>query len=186
MFVGWSVVDSNIRLSADELARLGETSTPLQDSSGDYLGSLGKGETSHLLKGMLTIADVYHELHCVDYIRKYVHSDYYTLPNVIGASHIDHVGKYIQSYGSWQWELTSADHCIDMLRQLVMCKADISVMTFSWHPHVPGPWPKFELNHECRNWDNINMWARERAIIEGDLEIILRPKHDSFNSFQLI
>ena len=62
-----------------------------------------------------------------------------------------------------------------MLRQLVMCKADISVMTFSWHPEVPTPWPKFALKHECSNWDSINMWAKDRAIDLADLEIILKP-----------
>ena len=44
---------------------------------------------------MLICADVYHELHCVNYIRKYVHSDYYTLPTVVGANHVDHVGQFI-------------------------------------------------------------------------------------------
>ena len=68
-----------------------------------------------------------------------------------------------------------------MLRQLVMCKADTSVMTFSWHPHVPGPWPKFALNHECRNWDSIDTWASKQAIKEGDLGIILKPGHDALD-----
>lgn len=62
-----------------------------------------------------------------------------------------------------------------MLRQLVMCKADISVMTFSWHFDVPGPWPKFALYHECRNWESIDMWARDQVISGKDLYIILKP-----------
>ena len=68
------------------------------------------------------------------------------------------------------------DHCVDMLRQLVMCKADITVMTFSWKEGVPGPWPNFSLEHECRNWESIDMWAKERAIPLEDLDIILKPK----------
>ncbi|KAL3422012.1 hypothetical protein PVAG01_06168 [Phlyctema vagabunda] len=105
---------ANIRVPKEELDRTGRSSVQLADGSGDYLGSL----------------DVYHQLHCLKYIRHYVHQDYYTLGKT-NVPNVEHV-----------------NHCIEMLRQIVMCKADTALMTYEWLPDFPGPWPNFGIQHE--------------------------------------
>ena len=37
-----NTIDTYVRISQDELSHLNRTSTPVQDGSGDFLGSLGK------------------------------------------------------------------------------------------------------------------------------------------------
>ena len=54
------------------------------------------------------------------------------------------------------------DHCIDALRQILICHGDISLVTFDWVEHDLHPFPNFNVNRECRNWDNILEWTKAR------------------------
>lgn len=57
-----------------------------------------------------------------------------------------------------------------------MCRADISVTTYSWLPNYQLPWPDFELEHQCRNWDTIDEWSAKRAIDIHDLTLVIHPQ----------
>ncbi|KAK0121763.1 hypothetical protein ONS95_010049 [Cadophora gregata] len=133
---------ANIRITKDEVDRLGRPSLRLIDGTGDYFGTL----------------DVYHQLHCLKYIRQYVHQDYYTVrdTNVPVKDHVN--------------------HCIEMLRQVIMCKADTALMTYEWLPDFPGPWPNFGIQHECVNWETIDNWSKQRAIDIFDPKYLQHPK----------
>jgi hypothetical protein len=55
------------------------------------------------------------------------------------------------------------DHCIETLRQYLMCHADISVV--SWRRDEGNG--QFELSttvHVCRKWDPIWNWALEHRM----------------------
>ena len=97
------------------------------------------------LKGSL-FSDVYHELHCLKYIRHYIYRDSYSIKKT-NVPVLDHV-----------------DHCIDSLRQLVMCRADMAVQTYSWIPTLRIPWASFRTEHECQNWETFDDWASQRAL----------------------
>ncbi|KAH6712421.1 hypothetical protein BKA61DRAFT_485707, partial [Leptodontidium sp. MPI-SDFR-AT-0119] len=137
---------ANIRVTKDEIKRTGRPSIELSDGSGDYFGTL----------------DVYHQLHCLKYIRQYVHQDYYTVrdTNVPVKDHVN--------------------HCIEMLRQVVMCKVDTALMTYEWLPDFPGPWPNFGIQHECVNWEKIDNWSKERSIDIFDPKYLHHPKFGTF------
>lgn len=126
----------NIRVSKEALQRTGQSSVPLNDEEGGYLASL----------------DVYHELHCVNLIRKHVYRDYYPNSQPM-AKQLEHI-----------------DHCIDILRTLVTCKGDTFLMTYSWIEDYRKPWPNFRQDHVCRNFDLIDEWAREHHIPVQDLQ----------------
>lgn len=57
-----------------------------------------------------------------------------------------------------------ADHCLESLRQTLMCQADLSIYTLRWTPHsstkpgvhVPNP-------HVCVDWDRLHGWMKGRA-----------------------
>ncbi|KAG0648153.1 hypothetical protein D0Z07_5820 [Hyphodiscus hymeniophilus] len=68
--------DANIRVSQAEIDQLGRSSIELRDGSGDYFGTL----------------DVYHQLHCLKYIRQYIHQDYYKLPDT-NVPNVEHVSE---------------------------------------------------------------------------------------------
>lgn len=56
-----------------------------------------------------------------------------------------------------------------------MCHPDLSIMTFQWLPNIRGPWPDFENEHECVNWDKIDSWAGKRAFNFFDPKFLVHP-----------
>ncbi|KAF5019107.1 hypothetical protein F66182_8876 [Fusarium sp. NRRL 66182] len=61
--------------------------------------------------GYLATLDVFHTLHCINKVRKSYYSDYYHDPNPIAD------------------QQAHFDHCIDLLRQVIMCHGDVSLHT---------------------------------------------------------
>jgi hypothetical protein len=100
--------------------------------------------------------DVHHSLHCLKYIRQYLYPDYY---NITDPNIPDHL-----------------DHCLDNLRELVMCKADISLYTYDWIDNYRKPYPNFNIQHECRNFDAVNDWAKEHSFDIFDGKSLKHPK----------
>ncbi|EMF17923.1 uncharacterized protein SEPMUDRAFT_32895, partial [Sphaerulina musiva SO2202] len=88
--------------------------------------------------------EVYHGLHCVDTLRKFLWPDHYK-----------------QTDPEDQLELHK-QHCVDYLRQYVQCNADLSPMWAHWNdvyglvvtPYTP---------HTCRDFDALHRW-----IVDGD------------------
>lgn len=131
-------VNSNIRVSADDLQKINRTSVPLGDGSGYY-----------------AIPVVYHELHCLKFIRQMLYRDYYHIDNPSDALHID--------------------HCIENLRQNLMCKADVSLLTFDWIDNNRAPQPHFDIEHECKNWESIDGWAKDHAFDIFNEQTLIHP-----------
>lgn len=96
--------------------------------------------------GYLASLDVFHSLHCVNKVRKSYYSDYYHDPNPIEDQQ-DHF-----------------DHCVDLLRQVIMCHGDISLHTYQWKDDYRWPWPTMQTEHQCRNWDKLMEWSKEHSI----------------------
>ncbi|MCJ1360353.1 MAG: hypothetical protein MMC33_010358 [Icmadophila ericetorum] len=133
----------NLVISGDDLKAINRSSIVLADGSG-YLATL----------------DVFHELHCLNIIREYIHRDYY------------------QSRESPHMQFIHADHCLDTLRQIVQCHGDVSIVTFDWVEHQHDPFPNFLVNRECRNWDSILDWAKEH---QADHDLIVRPPETPYH-----
>ncbi|TLS29005.1 hypothetical protein PpBr36_02070 [Pyricularia pennisetigena] len=53
------------------------------------------------------------------------------------------------------------DHCIDELRQAIMCRADVTVLTSDWVDWHTKPWLNFNVHHECVDWDSIFRWSKD-------------------------
>lgn len=58
-----------------------------------------------------------------------------------------------------------ADHCIDLLRQAIMCTGDMGLMTYNWVLDAPAMFPDFDTKHRCRNFDKLLKWG-ERTMID--------------------
>ena len=53
-------------------------------------------------------------------------------------------------------------HCLDILRQQLMCTVDIGVLgQVWWNKDTPTAFPDFNTQHKCRNFDQIRQWAEE-------------------------
>lgn len=103
--------------------------------------------------GYLVTLDVYHTLHCVNRARKALYPAYYTSPNLPAVERA-HVG-----------------HCLDLLRQVLMCHGDVALHTYRWRDDVPAPWPTMQTTHQCKKWERIVAWSRARSVesLQGDI-----------------
>lgn len=58
-------------------------------------------------------------------------------------------------------------HCLNLLRDTVMCNADDELLSTGppLHTHTGVPNLRFgaRFNRTCRDWDKLQEWARERS-----------------------
>ncbi|KAG7444782.1 uncharacterized protein BT62DRAFT_951836 [Guyanagaster necrorhizus] len=99
------------------------------------------GEGGYYLAGL----DVFHQLHCLHVVRHALYSDQFDDPH----ADPEHVS-----------------HCIDAIRQSLMCNADISVNVWQWSQELSAVVGYSSQAHSCRNFDKLRDWARERRIHE--------------------
>ncbi|KAB8071044.1 hypothetical protein BDV29DRAFT_197663 [Aspergillus leporis] len=103
-----------------------------------------------------TQLDVFHSLHCLNAIRKLLDKEYY-------ASGLEQMQSLAQnsSHLPSDWHRVHTDHCLDQVRQAVMCQGDLSpVPLFSWKgvPLALG----VGQPHTCRKWGPIREWMDSR------------------------
>lgn len=132
--------------------------------------------------------EVFHVLHCLDDIRKVFYPEWYG-PAILNLTQpdgsLDRNNNFFRHFGklrppdidltlatslTWPHQLHS-DHCIDAIRQSVMCHADVSPISF--HVVLPpddvddvgtGIFPRLGTKHTCRNFEKIQDWARARTV----------------------
>jgi hypothetical protein len=62
-------------------------------------------------------------------------------------------------------------HCIDSIRQSLMCSSDISVIVWQWRNETQLVHPHGGIVHTCRNFEKISEWAKEnKAAVNVDCE----------------
>ncbi|KAI1857177.1 uncharacterized protein JN550_013414 [Neoarthrinium moseri] len=90
--------------------------------------------------GAMATLEMFHQLHCLNLLRKWTYVDYYSTR--------DH---------AWTFDRADSlrrhtDHCIDILRQVLMCNGDMGLVMFHWVKNVgPAPYPDFSTLHRCRD-----------------------------------
>ncbi|KAI1123880.1 hypothetical protein F5Y10DRAFT_42684 [Nemania abortiva] len=145
----------NIRITDEEMTMLGENKTNRVQVTGgdpnkehDYVGVLG----------------VYHHMHCLNNIRRMLHYDYYE-SRMAGQKHLEGFSK------------EHSDHCINTIRQALMCHANLGVYTSEWDYKLHNPSRSLESRSSttCVRWDTLNSWARERALVPGEYKYIRGP-----------
>jgi hypothetical protein len=137
--------------------------------------------------------DVFHQLHCLNMIRKALHPEYYKPMNpgehtgdedeLLGFSHIDHcVDSIRQSLMVSTFMISQISYLSAPLPGLIVskCTADISVLNWEWSDNRRKNQPIGNGYHTCRRFDKIQDWARQRATyLEMDFEY--RTLNDPLN-----
>ncbi|KAF8539136.1 hypothetical protein BDD12DRAFT_839327 [Trichophaea hybrida] len=113
---------------------------------------------------------VFHQLHCLvsnanphfvrsepynpqDMIRKFTYREYYQ-------------DRDPMFHKSNQQELVHhKDHCVDILRQFLMCTGDVGLITYHKLEGRKDPMPDFSTMHKCRKFDNIVNWVEEHRVV---------------------
>ncbi|PQE27647.1 Tat pathway signal sequence protein [Rutstroemia sp. NJR-2017a BBW] len=106
--------------------------------------------------------DVVHKLHCLNLIRQSFYPDRY--PDYQGFH--GHTSEEVQAH---------REHCIEQIRQSLMCSGDLSILTYNWVKEERMPKPNFRTVHACQNWDHMVGWARKNSV-EDLMKYIRRPK----------
>ncbi|KAK0122265.1 hypothetical protein ONS95_010515 [Cadophora gregata] len=94
--------------------------------------------------------DVFHQLHCLDLVRKYIFRGYYP--------------SYIAFQDTEERILFHVDHCMDIIRQKIMCDSDIDVIVYTDHgDEGKQPKARFDITHMCRDFEAIQQWTFDNA-----------------------
>ena len=69
-------------------------------------------------------------------------------------------GRYLpDEHVPWDLQPRHMRHCIDLLRQALMCNADTTVETVDEEVNgVHG----FRTEHQCKNWETLVSWTDEQ------------------------
>ncbi|KAI3612864.1 hypothetical protein WG66_005458 [Moniliophthora roreri] len=112
--------------------------------------------------------DVYHQLHCLNLIRKAFYWDYY---------HKLHPGPVINSSIS---EEEHVPHCIEHLRQSIVCASDVSAIVWYWDVEKNKTISRPAVPHTCKNFDKISEWANqpENRIYWNEFDLYVKPPSD--------
>ncbi|KAK4206825.1 hypothetical protein QBC37DRAFT_476789 [Rhypophila decipiens] len=96
---------------------------------------------------------VSHSLHCLKRIKQYLHPEYYYNDD----EDMDELWLHL-------------DHCLESLRQQLLCSADVNIYTLRWTPHSKTkPSIQIPQAHACVNWDHLHSWMLGRAAKYEDL-----------------
>lgn len=61
-------------------------------------------------------------------------------------------------------------HCLEILRMMILCKADASLFTYAWDMKQKAPLTDFAVEHTCTNWEMLSGWASGHSFnIHDDL-----------------
>lgn len=100
--------------------------------------------------GYLAYLASHHHLHCLYLLHQSLHADYYA------------------GTGAGMWALSAErrlshwDHCVEALRQYVVCEADATVVTHSWFEGYDEPVASQENPRRCADWDAHFRWQLDR------------------------
>ncbi|KID73865.1 hypothetical protein MAJ_11513, partial [Metarhizium majus ARSEF 297] len=127
-----------IRVTADDITRIGHNLTAVQfpEAAGG---------------GYLAVAMGTHQIHCLHFIWQDHHAASFptTQANKEGASEM-----YERHY----------EHCIDYIRQTLMCNFDPGIIPYYWVRQHNQPTPDGNTRHKCVDWDALQSWLKQRAV----------------------
>ncbi|CAO1598248.1 hypothetical protein XANCAGTX0491_002018 [Xanthoria calcicola] len=127
-----------ISVTADDIVRIGQNL-----SSVKYPESAGGG---YLATAMGT-----HAIHCLHYVWQDHYID--SLPEVHSKKQAI-PEMYERHY----------EHCVDYIRQNLMCKFDTTIMPFNWVLDHQTPTPNGNTMHKCVDWGYLQDWLEHRAV----------------------
>ncbi|KAG4438913.1 hypothetical protein IFR05_005593 [Cadophora sp. M221] len=131
-------------IPTSEAAKLLNKTVPIPDGKGEYDGKY------------VVMLGVFHQLHCVNLLRK---SLYQEPPNSTSPRFSNSTTDPLS--------LLHLEHCVDALRQAVMCSVDTTPHPWVWSEGEDGEVGQVKevasIAHTCRDFDSVREWARPRA-----------------------
>ncbi|KAK1828687.1 hypothetical protein QBC39DRAFT_264567 [Podospora conica] len=105
--------------------------------------------------GFLVNVEGMHHLHCLNLVRQAAYFNYQYYKD-LGTHSFKNGERILQLHVS---------HCIDTIRQVLMCNVDTRVLGQVWYDKEhPRAFPDFNSQHTCKNYDAVRAWAEERQL----------------------
>lgn len=70
-------------------------------------------------------------------------------------------------------KLEHIEHCVDSIRQSLMCHADVSTLVYQWNKERQRMQFHGDVAHSCRNFNKIRDWAKSHAIMSTNMHLDL-------------
>jgi hypothetical protein len=106
--------------------------------------------------------DIFHQLHCLNLLRH------------IAWGEFDRDGKTAKRpYSDLHW--IHVAHCTEILRENLMCSANLDVITFNWKETQDLPFADFNLNKKCTNAEILMEWQKDNTIVAEKARNFTRP-----------
>lgn len=153
--VGW------ILITKDDVVKMGKDPKISSKAPDALLKAMNKsGE--ELYFGQI---DAFHQLHCLNEIRQHAYWDHY---------HKHKWGAY-DDHTPHPLHWTHISHCINAIRENIMCHADMEVITSTWTAGQDWPFPDFNLRKKCSNFDQLQDWQAQNRIPKDLLDYLATP-----------
>lgn len=101
--------------------------------------------------------DVFHQIHCLNAVRKQMHAKHY-FPQDQGGD--DNTAN--QQHDEMHW--MHMRHCLHMVLQSLTCSADVDLVPHRWVEADETPFAQFGVSKKCRNFENLRRWNKENAV----------------------
>lgn len=97
-----------------------------------------------------------HHLHCVNLLRQalFWNYEYYSAQ---GNGAFKNEPKVLKQHVS---------HCVDTLRQVIMCQPDTGVFGQYWISDIGATFVDFQTEHKCKNFEELRDWVVSNQVSE--------------------
>ena len=95
--------------------------------------------------------DVFHQLHCLNSVRKQMYYDYYFK---------EKYGGYSPPEFHWKHQ----KHCLHLVLQGILCHANTEILPHRWVEKEKWPSAQFSIKRQCRNFDKLHSWNMGYAL----------------------
>jgi hypothetical protein len=142
-------------VSREELRKMGvdpSTAAKLEDDV------WGLGDDAYA-----SIFDVYHQVHCLNSLRRIAYGDYYNL-------------SMARAHTVKQREI-HINHCIDILLQSIQCNANLDLIPLHWVETQGYPFPDMSINKKCVDFEGLTEWRKANTIdMDKYVEVMKMPE----------
>ncbi|CAG7953747.1 unnamed protein product [Penicillium salamii] len=106
--------------------------------------------------------EVFHQLHCLNSLRRLVYNTSTFTTGVNAEMRMDHCIDYLRQVHRLPFQLSG----FLLIEQSIMCHSDVTPLVHIPHPsgarHGGASWmPNFAVKHTCRNFSRIHAWAAQ-------------------------
>ncbi|SMR58931.1 unnamed protein product [Zymoseptoria tritici ST99CH_1A5] len=126
-------------------------------------------EETHGTEGYPVVPEMIHQLHCLNSIRKslYYNHEYYAEKSTQAGEEMDE--SFMKAH---------LNHCVDALRERLLCLADVGVTPFLWRDEEGRTMPDFETEHKCHDHNAVISWWKDHAIPlkQSDVRVLPPPE----------